>query len=347
MDTVIKADAGEDENHVRSIWQDNLPDSSVERFRSIYRDNPYGPSWVWLAAEEDESGYIGTTGLCQRRVVVSGETVPAGVAIDFAILKENRGFGPALKLQREVTTGLTDLGLEFIYAFPNKNAVAVFKRVRYKEIGKMTRWVKVLRSHYKLKNVLKSEILSKTVSPLVDSVINKTMKERTFKSPMGTEIKILGSFDSRFATLWQKANGQFKVIGERTPEFLKLRYERFMNKKSGVFCITNDSGETIHGYVVYTIKDNMCHVTDLLTMDLESGLDTLFSEFITHMRKQGPSALSLSYLGSSAVVNKLKEWGFVQREEERSIMVFINQGHQQAQVILDKDNWHLLEGDDV
>ena len=58
----------------------------------------------------------------------------AGVAIDFAILQEHRGFGPALKHQRMVTKDLKDRGINFIYAYPNKQAEPVFKRVRYKTV---------------------------------------------------------------------------------------------------------------------------------------------------------------------------------------------------------------------
>lgn len=347
IDNIRQADFGSDEDHVLSLWKDNIPDSSMERYRSIYRDNPYGRSWVWLASLDDESGYIGTTGLCQRQVVVNSKTLQAGVAIDFAILKEHRGFGPALKLQRSVTSGFGDRGLEFIYAFPNKQAESVFKRVRYRTIGKMTRWVKVLRSHYKLKDVLKSEILSRTVSPILDPFITKTMKEIRFKKCKGLESEITGSFDDRFDTLWEKAQGQFTIIGERSTGFLKWRYGRLLKNNSGVFCIVDDSRQTIHGYIVYFVKDKMCHVTDLLTLDRESTLDTLLAEFIAHMRREGVFAVSLSYFGCSAVVSRLKEWGFVRREEERSIMVFINNSCQKAQLILNKENWHLLEGDDV
>ncbi|MBI4847302.1 MAG: GNAT family N-acetyltransferase [Nitrospirae bacterium] len=344
---VRQADLQKDEATVLYLWKGNLPDCSAERYRAIYRDNTYGSSWAWLAYTDNEAEIIGTTGLCQRKVFINGKAVSAGVAIDFAILKEHRGFGPALKLQRQVTTGNNERGLDFIYAFPNKQAESVFQRVRYKSIGKMSRWVKVLRSHYKLKEILRSDLLSAAVSPLVDLVVAKTFHERAYKKSKVIQAESISAFDKRFDVLWEKARGQFNVIGERTADFLTWRFGRFLKDNRRIFCMTDNLKQDLLGYIVYHIKDNLCYMDDILFLNATQDIDALLAEFIAAMRREKVFAVSVSCLGSSVLVEKLEAWGFVRRESERSIMIFADKEFEYAQLVSDKENWHLLEGDDI
>jgi len=344
LDYSIKQTAPvKDESTVLSLWKGNLPDCSAERYRAIYSDNTYGLSWAWLAST-DKGEVIGTTGLCRRKFVVNGGTASAGVAIDFAVLKEHRGFGPALKLQRQVTTCLKEGGLDFIYAYPNQQAWSVIKRAGYKSIGMMTRWVKVLRSHYKLKDVLKSETISRIVSPIVDIVVTKTLRERLRGRPKDVRTEVNNAFDERFDVLWEKVQKQFSIIGERSTAFLNWRYGRFLKGSCRIFCLSDSSGENLQGYIVYSIRDRLCHIDDLLFLN---SIDTLLAEFIATMRREKVFAISLSYFGSSAVSGKIEEWGFVRRESGRSIMTFADDGSQYAPALLNKENWHLLDGDDI
>ncbi len=344
---VRQADPAKDENHVLSIWKANLPEADSARYRPLYMANPYGSSWVWLACAESETEFIGTTGLCQRRFILNGEKTSAGVAIDFAIHKEHRGFGPALKLQRAVTSSCKDKGLSFIYGFPNKNAESIFQRVRYKVVGKMTRWVKLLRSEYKLKEVINSDLISKSVSLILDPFITRTLKEMLYRRSKEVTVELAASFDTRFDTLWTNAHDNFKIIGERTADFLNWKYGKFPGKYSAVFCLVDSAKENLLGYIVYSIKDKICHIMDIFFLDLSNNLDALLAEFIVHLRKEKLFAISMSYLGSNAVEEKLKAWGFVKREEGQSIMVFADSSFDHAQYLLNKDHWHLLEGDDI
>ena len=346
MNYVInQAEKQTDENIVLGLWKGSLQYADAEKYERIYKSNAYGPSWGWLTSLQDTAEHIGFAGLCQRQFFIEGNKVSAGVAIDFTIDKEYRGFGPALKLQRAVIADLKCKGIEFIYGFPNKQAESVFKRVKYKVIGKMARLVKVIRSDYKLKDIMKSEVLCKMVSPIVDQIIIKTFKERMYRRSPKVTIEVTDFFDERFDAIWDKAKSQFNIIGDRSAGYLNWRYGSILKNNAKIFCLLDNSKDSILGYIVFSIENNICHVIDLLFLDMITSFDLLIAEFIAYMRKERVYAIYLPYLGSTAVVDRLNAWGFVKREEERSIMLFAENRSYQVEYLLNKENWHLLEGD--
>jgi pimeloyl-ACP methyl ester carboxylesterase len=343
-----QADPSGERADILAIWQGNLPEGTGERYERIYVSNPCGGSWTWLACIEDENGRsgtpVGTTGLCERRFAVDGKSCVAGVALDFAVLEPHRGFGPALKLQRAVTGKCAEENLAFLYGYPNEQAESVFKMVGYKTVGVATRWVKVLRSGYKLREMTRSKALSSIISWVVDPVLLLRSRETRYRAARSVRTEVRRSFDEGFNKLWEESERRYAILGDRSADYLNWRYAGQPDVKT--FCLLSDPGSTLLGYVVYAARGEVSEVRDLMSADPDRELDTLIAEFILHMRRERFSAVSLSYLGHPTVADSFKRWGFVARGQ-RKIMLYMNEPCVQAERLLDGQNWHLLDGDDI
>ena len=341
------ADPFADAGKILSLWKENLPDSSKSRFSRVYQANTGGRSWVWLATASGEGIHIGTTGLCSREISVNGCGTNAGVAMDFAVQQAHRGLGPAMKLQRAVTSSLQDKEIDFIYAFPSDQASSVFRFVGYETVGAMTRWAKILSSREKLKATLENSFAARVASAIVDRVSAYRSVERTYKAPDGLIGEDGTAFDERFDSLWRVARRHFTIIGDRSSAYLNWRYPDVGSPSRSLFTVSTDSGTRLLGFVVYLVRDSVAHVEDLLVGNPFQDLDYLLGEFVAQMRKRGVHVITLSYIGNKTVVDRLVAWGFVAREVHRTIMVFVNGGYESAPFLLDPQQWHLLNGDDI
>jgi hypothetical protein len=70
-------------------------------------------------------------------------------------------------------------------------------------------------------------------------------------------------FDERFDILWKKASKQFNMNGERSSKFLNWRYKQSYLHDYKIFCILDDGKELV-GYIVYSVEDSICFVSDML-----------------------------------------------------------------------------------
>lgn len=342
--SIIKSNLEINQNEIILIGMRNLEHMSIQRYLWNYENSPYGKAHNWLAKEENSGRFVGSGTLFPRRIFLNGEPVFAAVAGDFAIDAEHRAYGPALRMQKVIQSSIEDNGFGFIYGVPNSASEAIFLRIGYIEVGRLERYVKVLKSEYKLKEYVKVPLVANLLSKIIDFKMRVLSKESIFKKSANYEAGGLVKFDERFDDLWKRALNQFKVIGERSSKFLDWRYMQCPQFDFYIFALS-DNKKNITGYIVYYIREKICYVVDMLFSDTTECLDNLIYEFIRHARDKGICSISASYMGNSTIVNKLKEWGFNLRDDYFKVVVYYPRISTFSNFISDKENWYFFAGD--
>lgn len=340
--TVSVPHATRDRETILELWRTNLPMATGDRYAWLYEN---GPAKNWLAAGDDGTA-IGSTGLMLRNMSLAGNRVCVGQAIDLNVIPEHRSVGPALKLQRSLIDSTRAAGIPLVYAVPSKNADPIMRRIGYRVVGKIERWVRPLQSEYKLRERLPFRPLVKPVSFLVDQALCLKSAERAYRRPAGVRTELAAHFDDRFDRLWTRAAPQFAIAGERTQAYLGWRYQNCPDAEYRTFCLLDEHRE-LSGYIVYcTDACGFAAISDLLFADGQS-LDALLAEFLRHLRRERMKAASIFYFGTSRVTAALRRYGFSMRFTERQLYVNADRHTAPDNLarLMDRENWHFTKAD--
>lgn len=342
---IVKADIEKNKDDLLPVLKRNLKDISGEHYVWNYTASPYGNAHCWLASEESSGRCVGSGTLFPRRMFVEGKSVYGAIAGDFAVDKEHRAYGPALKLQRTIQSAHKDTGLEFIYGVPNKLSEPIFLRTGYSELGKYSRFIKILKAEYKLRQYLPPASVTRMFSGIIDLGLKGFSREIRYRRPRNVSIEMPAFFDERFDLLWKKVFSQFKIVGERNSKVLNWRYKESPHHDYRIFALI-DHEQYIDGYIVYYTENSACYIADVLFVDSESIRDSLFAEFILYMRREGIGSISIHYLGGGLLSRQLRNFGFfLVKEEDSSVLVYSDKTSPLTPYLLQGDNWYFLEGD--
>ena len=338
---VISADLDKNKEGILLVWEKNFPHLPSQRYDWIYQKNPDGKAFSWIALETEKRTSVGTVSLFPRKMRIMGREVWVGIAGDFAVNREHRGSNVAIKLQRAVTASLNQNNFELIFGISNRKAELVQLRVGYLLLGKIDRWAKLL----KTRRYFKASALHWLVSKPLDFIMKILSKEARYRRGKNYAIQSLNSFDQRFDHLWEKASKQFKIIGQRSKEYLNWRYGKSPHRNYHIFSLIHKDTQEIWGYIVYYLQDQVCFIADMLFLDFGSTFETLLSEFILYLRSQDVESISILLFGCPTLAEKLRSFGFHPREEDSSVMIYLDKNYPCADFILNRNNWLLLEGD--
>lgn len=338
---ISKADLKKDKKDIIRLWERNFPDVPEKRYEWIYENNPAGAPSCWIAKKDGE--VVGSTVLFPRRLFIKGQAVTGGIAGDFSVNKEVRGFGPALSLQREALSNYLKDGFDILYGLPNKHSEGVVKRSGYSVLGDIISLTRPLRSQYFLKDKLPLTI-AKIVSKPLDMAMKIFSRENLYIRSKEHSTEVLTSFDSRFDTLWEKSLPYFTIIGDRSSFYLNWRFARSPHNNYSVFIIKQTKTDDILGYIIFVSTDNRVSIADILYPD-GGTIDILLSEFLLFLRRKGIDSASISLAGCDDLVKKLLRYGFSIRGREGKLLVLFPQDSPYSQCITEINNWHLMSGD--
>ncbi|HEX2110009.1 MAG TPA: GNAT family N-acetyltransferase [Gaiellaceae bacterium] len=333
----------------------NLPVVSAEvsqyRYAKYYERSPFGPPLFFVARGCESQTAVGMAAVFPTRLRVLGGLVPAGISGDFAVDSDHRGFGPAIALQRAVLSALKEEDQVCVYGSPNAFAESVINRVGYADLGRLTRFVKVLEAKVFAGRYIRSPRLARLLSAIavaVDPVLSALSRERLYRRSAAFSVEEPDVFDDRFTDLWQTAWHQHKITTERNVDFLNWKYDKTGAKEHRanykIFALV--AGDRIAGYVVYQVKDEVRHVFDILFFPSKVVADTLLSEFILDARRGRAAAITLLYLGPvNLLTRRLRAFGFLRRTEESGLRVHAESGRPAGVDLLRPENWYFLGGD--
>jgi hypothetical protein len=248
-------------------------------------------------------------------------------------------------LQKALNEDYPEAGIDFIYATPNVVSEKVGQGSGLTIIGRTVRLVKVLRYYDYIKRILKISFLARLLSLPIDMIFKLKSKERAYLRTVEYTGEVVETFDERFDKLWLKAKDQYGVIGERSSVALNWRFADCTYRDYKAFTLTDKSTGELLGYLVYQEIEKNVYIADCFAINIDANLDPLLANFILYHRRRDVDIITFYYFGNSRIIEIVKSFGFMRRADNRSIIVHVGKDIPYRDELLDKNNWHYLDGD--
>jgi hypothetical protein len=323
------------------------------RYAKYYEQNPLGPPSFFLARDEQSQRFVGMAAAFPTRLRVFGEVVPGAISGDFAVEDGHRGFGPSVALQRALVSAMDENGVRCAFGYPNEYAEPIVKRVGYVDLGRLTRYVKVLRGRVLVDTYVRSPRLARPLAALsrvgLDPLLSVLSRERLHpRRSHGFRVELPEAFDDRFAQVCESTWHEHAITSERTPELLNWKYEKGGGRDRDVYTIFAllRGDDRVAAYVVYRARGGIRHLVDIAFLPSRAVVDALLSEFILDARTHGVPAITLLHLGSASLLTRrLRTFGFIRRIDESGVWVHAPGSSRLDRALLEAENWYFLTGE--
>ncbi|MFN0197920.1 MAG: hypothetical protein ACKVT0_14335 [Planctomycetaceae bacterium] len=340
MSFLVEPHVSQEQNsELLALWSRNLPVAGSARQEWLY-DSGSARNWFLRNAAGE---CIGSAGLMRRRMKVGGRQFAAGQTVDLNVDAGFRSVGPALSLQRHLAAQLGDYARGLLYGVPGPQAMGVLNRVGYRPVGVFERWAKPLRTYDKLKSHIAFPALGRAAAFAVDYGLALKSRDFWLRLPSQYAVEKLSRFDERFDRLWEKGSSQFPIVGERTSEYLQWRFGDNPDRQFDILALVSAQSREILGYVVSHVINRKLTIADLFFVDIHS-LDWTLTAFLKMVRRQPIDLVTMVYLGSSALTDRLKAFGFYRRPFERQLLILPDSTELSADVF-DDQNWYFTKAD--
>ncbi|HBU69110.1 MAG TPA: hypothetical protein DEE98_01870 [Elusimicrobia bacterium] len=329
-----------------ALWSRNLSSMAPQRFIWLYGKNPEGAPKTCVAVLPENNEMIGSGSIYPRMFDVGGVKVKGGIAVNFAIDKKYRVFGPALSLQRSVVEGIAEVGYSFVFAYPNKASRGVFTRAGYRVVGEAGNWVKLLDSEGKLSGYVKNKTLVKLIAAVVNRILEIQDRSRAAFVSNNEICETLDRADERFDALWENTEKNCRVLGTKSSSYLNWRYSDYPTGEFRYFCLFDGEKRDIKAFVVFTIRDNIATVMEMNAVEPKTTRRILLN-FSLAMRMMKASSISISYLGNKQFVKEIEHINFIRRPYARTCMIFIDKAvpAETALLLSDEKSWFLFDAE--
>jgi hypothetical protein len=323
-----------------------------------YLEGPMAPGELFLLrppAKADDAA-IGCAGITRRELWSVGRPLRAAQFANFAIDRRHRTALPAITLQRAVKRHV-EVAWDLGFGFPNRSAIAVYRRVGYHELGELVRYGRVLRHAGYVERALSSRRWVRTLVrgalPLVASALGAVVdagkravdQARALRSRLGSRLTWLDDVDPRFDELWRARRDTFGITAVRDAAFLRWRFLRKPDEPHVIAALTDRATGALRAYAI--VRGRPGHLAEIA--DVFGGLDALdalFALLVPALRRRGHTAASLRYLGDPRLVAVLGAHGFLPREVERIAVVHAAASCPlEPATVRDPASWYLTELD--
>jgi len=313
------------------------------RFEWLYLDNPQGKARAWIVVDEKTDTAVAFTSVLPRMVKVDGKEILCWNCCDFSVDKKFRTLGVAVKLRRMAKEGVDNGEIEALYAHPNDRMKLIHDRVGHPCIGKMNRYVKVLRGDRYLKKVARSRLLLSLANPIVNFFLKVKDLSVTIDKHYTSETLVDKPYDSEYDRLFEQASEAYKIIGDRRSAYLNWRYIRNPLYRTERIII-RDNGK-LAGYVIFYIEDGIAVLKDILCTADDKAMSTLMGSWIKLLRRRGVDSISIGIMDKNPLISKLKKIGFRQRTDGSSVYAYAGEDTDIGSLWTNGSNWYMTVGD--
>lgn len=338
MYSVSETDIQGSAETLQRLWASNLGvrGGLDDKLRWFYRDGPHGPGRALVLHARDAA--VGCAGVGVRTLVHRGAPLRAALFADLAVDRPHRSGLPALTLLRSIQGEVArdfDLG----YGFPNPRAIGIYLRAGFVELGRMYRYVRVLRSRRYL--AAAGPWLRVPAAAVADRALAAAARLHQLRARRFA-LDWPARFDARFDRLWQAARAGGRIACERTAAFLGWRFAREPHRIAAV--VRRETGALAAYGVLRPAERGLVELVDLFGAG-ERELGAALALIVPAARQLGFAAIGFRFLGDPRVIRLLRAHGFTRRGEPRSIVVA--RGHRPASAALTTSAaWYLTDLDE-
>lgn len=332
------------------IWGRNLPVAGGpdDRFRWTYQEAPEAWDHVFVLAADDGAHprLVGTAGVEIRPFAGEARALRVALGCNLAVDASHRTLMPGLQLVRAVRLG-THGEFDLTYNVPNERAQPLYARAGYRDLGEMTRHVRVLRHAPYMGRVIAAPRLARIAGAAADLASRARAAPGRCLAALGYELRWLDSVDDRFDTLWERARRDYPIVARRDAAWLRWRCLTCPGSRAQIAAlIERRPGAAVRAYAVIEQLGEVAHVRDLFGPVRD--LDPLLTLLAPMLRARGAASASFRYLGSPRVVALLHAHGFRPRDAKRRVCIDAGPALSDAErrAASTAAAWHLTEYDE-
>ncbi len=337
---------------IARLWSDNMSDRQIataldRRLHWLYDDARAGGVRTWLVKKDDTNEVVGCASMCPRNVAVDGRTIRAGLLSDFAIARAHRVAGPAIVLQRKLVSDASAMGFDMVFGHPNRNAIPIFRRIGYEQVGTISSWAKPLLSEKHLRKRM-HPWMARLLSPAADRILRANDLRLLLRHGVWFRDLVLDRADARFDDLWERGKHDKPATVQRSSDYLNWRYADFTTARFHIFAITERTGSRLRGYVIWREHHGLALVADVFWDGGSTVLGALLIRFARHARKHGCESVHLIVLGDRTLLPSLHALQFYPATpDDRPVVAWAggNPPDHLRVLLSDPARWQLFDGD--
>jgi len=329
-----------------NLWKKNLSNASFKRFNWLYKNNPYGPAITWLAKDEKTGEFVGCNSLYPREIRINGKNYKMGLAIDFAVDKNYRVFGPALQIEKEITANSKAAGFDFLIAWPSSSSKGVFTRAGYNILSEVDSFVKLVRMKDRILKAVKIPLLADLLGFFTDFLLSIPDLIYTLTKPgyfKGELVEICGS---EFDILWNQVKDDNGIKADKSSDFLNWRYTQNNTEQYSFFCLTDKRNNTIKGFIVYSFNNKSVLIWDCVSSTSKFS-DYLLSEFAFFLNRLHATTIYFTCLRNEISSIELKRHNFFRKIVKRPCVIFTDNIDLLAEIetLVSQSKWRFTDGE--
>ncbi|HEY6006035.1 MAG TPA: hypothetical protein VIV57_24355 [Anaeromyxobacter sp.] len=305
------------------LWSENLRSMGAgapAKLHWYYRTAPTGPGRAIVLRARSERGdaIVGCQGIGFRRMMRGDAALRVALLADLSVDKHHRTHFPALTLVRQaraVAAGASD----FQYAFPNRAAVGLFRRLGYHALGDMVRHARVLRFSPYLARRVRVPLLARIGGAALDAADAALQALPRLRAGARFRLAFPSEPDARLDALFDEARRHHGVIGDRGRDFLRWR---FFTRAGGAELATllRRGDGALRAYAVVVRQGDAAQLSDFLGAS-EPELEALLALLLPALRRRGCSSASVRFLGTARIPRLLVRLRFRRRGADRTIVL--------------------------
>lgn len=303
-------DVRKDRDAVLSIWRGNLGDDArmPRKYVWFYEQADAGPPLLELLTADGRE--VGTCSAGRRRMLRDGQPLRAGVMVDLAVVPEHRTLGPALMLQQSLAQAARGQ-LDLLYAFPNPKAAPVFKRIGYRPLGDLVRYVRVLRHAPYL-----ARRMPRPFAHMAGVVLDAWARLRDGLRHAGMpRLRAAWSehVDPRMQSLWESSVKPDGIVGARDAAHLRWRFDASPDGGFRYLLVCDPHHDALLAWFAVRANGATLHVHDYWSLHGPAIGTRCLDALLRVARKAGHAAVSLELASLSPHLAPWRDLGFVER----------------------------------
>lgn len=253
-----------------------------EAYRWEFYDSPAAPSFVWTITEAASGEIVGHHGIVPTPMVRRGTATPGGrtenTIIDQRVRRKLFYPGMERKALAEVLQSL-----RIIYTVDATLPGPIRRRLGYQPVGRWTVYLPCIGPDYLYALLQKArgragrhvpDALLAALALVLGRVFAFRGRRRSRRLPLDvTEVSDITALGSEYPDLWKQARERYDMTIDRSPEFLRWRYEENPHLAYRTWALRRDG--RLHAVVVghaHVLGDAASlHVDDIIVADYDDA----------------------------------------------------------------------------
>lgn len=303
-----------DEKDILELYKAVYPEKEYDQedwlkwWKWMFRDNPAGASWIWLA--EHNGKIVGQYPLILMNLKIGKEIMRVSQNIDVMTHPDYQHQGIFSALERLSLQSAGREGVHITIGFPNEAAYPGHIKSGWFHICSLRMPVRLLNWENALRMRLRNGFLLKLAvlgGNLLFQVLYREKKPPVMKDLTISQVPF---FDDRIDEFWVQESKKYPLMVVRNREYLNWRYVAVKGAEYSI-SLAEKSGD-ICGYLVLGCRQRQYTklgvIFDILA-ESEKVAQCLVAKAMEHFRQQNVDLVYCTVLGNKALTRALRRNG--------------------------------------